>query len=51
MKENWKNAKWLLWLIPVIVAVIFEVWRTWPEAEPVRTMAEPLLEDEVTFNL
>ena len=51
MKENWKNAKWLLWLIPVIVAVIFAVWRTWPEAEPVRTMAEPLLEDEVTFNL
>lgn len=44
--------KWrLLWLIPITAAVILVIWLAQPEAEPVRTLAEPLLEDKVTFDL
>lgn len=51
MREKWKSWKWLLCLVPITVAIIFAVWHLWPEAEPVRTLAEPLLEDEVTFDM
>lgn len=50
MREKWKNWKWLLCLVPITAAIIFVVWRTQPE-EPVVTLAEPLLEDEVTFDM
>ena len=50
MKEKWKSWKWLLCLVPITAAIIFVVWRTQPE-EPVITLAEPLLEDEVAFDM
>jgi hypothetical protein len=50
MKEKWKSWKWLLCLVPITAAIIFVVRRTQPE-EPVITLAEPLLEDEVAFDM
>ena len=50
MSEKWKSWKWLLCLVPITAAIIFVVWRTQPE-ESVITLAEPLLEDEVTFDM
>jgi LPXTG-site transpeptidase (sortase) family protein len=50
MKETWKSWKWLLCLLPITAAIIFVAWRTQPE-EPIITLAELPVEDEVTFDL
>ena len=49
MRETWKSWR-LLCLVPITAAIIFVAWRTQSE-EPVITLAELPVEDEVTFDL